>query len=146
MEKQNSNDPVVLYIILRGDLASLNPGKAVAQACHAANKMVKVARTYGHPIHDEMLAEWEAQGDGYGTTITLQRPGMSATEIDDLVRTIGSVVGGAGQSVIFGMLHDPTYPVQDGSFTHLIPLDTCAYVFGRKSVVGPLLASLPLMP
>ena len=30
------------------------------------------------------------------------------------------------------IIHDPTYPLQDGDTTHFIPVDTCGYIFGDK--------------
>ena len=38
MTEVTDNKPY-LYILMRTDLPSLNPGKAMAQAAHAANKM-----------------------------------------------------------------------------------------------------------
>jgi len=35
--------------------------------------------------------------------------------------------------VVAGWVHDPTYPIRDGEVTHLIPLNTCAFVFGTKA-------------
>ena len=33
------------------------------------------------------------------------------------------------------IIHDPTYPLQDGDTTHFIPVDTCGYIFGDKDNV-----------
>jgi len=45
-------DDLILYILLRNDMASMNPGKAAAQACHAANMFtweMDLANTYKDP-------------------------------------------------------------------------------------------------
>jgi hypothetical protein len=125
----------ILYILMRNDLASLNSGKAMAQAVHAGNAVeshfeleMQIASASSNPVEKEKASElsaafhhWKRQtSQGFGTTIVLG--GSMAkikTDIEWLKRN----------DFLAGVVHDPTYPLQDGSVTHLIPLDTCAYVF-----------------
>jgi peptidyl-tRNA hydrolase len=122
---KESNFPI-LYIIMRDDLYSMNPGKRIAQGSHAANAAVKKAREY----EPELLKEWENQtSDGFGTVLTLQAKNMDA--IKDLIERVYAIINIAStskQSGVAGIVHDPSYPIRDGSITHHIPLDTCAYV------------------
>lgn len=134
-------DYVCLFGIMRNDLISLNPGKAVAQGMHAANMMVHLvmrAIANGDTALKTLYDEWSVQaGDqGFGTAIV-----KSGNDRDmRLVVKRAQMFG-----VHAGIVHDPTYPIRDGEVTHLIPLDTCAYVFCRKSVGDALLTHLPLM-
>ena len=122
----------VLFVLMRNDLDSLNSGKAMAQAVHAGNAlethfevmMQNAAATSADTITSELSAafyEWKCQTpQGFGTTIVLGGP-MSRIKVDiEWLQRFGFLAG---------VVHDPTYPLLDGRVTHLIPLDTCAYVF-----------------
>jgi hypothetical protein len=96
-----------LYVLVRTDLDSLTPGKAAAQVAHAAQKF-----SLDYPKESKQHA-----GDlGFGTTVVLgwERHIHFASEF-------------AGYPS--GVIHDPTYPLEDGKFVHKIPLDTCFYVY-----------------
>jgi hypothetical protein len=125
----------VLYILMRTDMVSMNPGKAMAQAAHAGNALethfettIQLAMTSSDPHErekSEMLNaayhQWKNQTpQGFGTTIVLG--GCMALICLDVRRL-------QGFGYLSAVVHDPTYPLVDGSVTHLIPLDTCAYVF-----------------
>lgn len=121
----------VLYILMRTDMESLNPGKAMAQAAHAGNALetrcnreVQVGLLEGN-LSAEMLGDaycaWKHQtSQGFGTTIVL---GGSMSLISMDVKRL------QGLGYLADIVHDPSYPIRDGDVTHLIPLDTCAYVF-----------------
>jgi hypothetical protein len=120
-------------------LASLGPGKSVAQGSHCANQCVADYRKrFPDPSEDDLLALWEAEtGNGFGTTIVLG--------VDE--RKLRSRIGYAQHLGLHaGILHDPTYPLLDGQVLHLIPLDTCGYIFCRKSQGYPVVGDLSLMP
>lgn len=130
------------YILMRNDLDSMNPGKAIAQATHAAsmfeNRMKSLVEQTQDPLF-ENLPEREAQkivelvnlydewkGDrGFGTTITLS---VNISQLERVMRY--------GNSLRDQVL-DPTYPIRDGQVTHLIPLVTCAYVFRDRANMEP---------
>jgi len=121
-----------LYILMRTDLASMNPGKGMAQAAHAANAMIHDWQG------DEDVDNWQAQtSQGFGTTITLAVPTEGA--LVDMV-AIADALGYPA-----ALVHDPSYPVRDGEVTHLLPIDTCGYVFVRDADNPPPgLSILPL--
>lgn len=137
------NDPVILYVLMRNDLKSMTAGRAAAHAAHAANQLVYMAREIGEGTHDidyeKMLQEWEAGGEGFGTTIVLAADMATIQDKIEQALAMDSALVGAG------IVNDPTYPLRDGDTTHFISLDTCAYIFGRLAVVKPLLADLPLL-
>lgn len=57
-----------LYIVMRNDLPSLNPGKLAAQAAHVANVAVKRGDR-------KIVRRWERQTtQSFGTTIVLGAP------------------------------------------------------------------------
>lgn len=128
---------VIQYILMRSDLASLNPGKAAAQACHAANQCVAEIDPRDEKKTD-LLREWEAEtGKGFGTTIVLA--------VDE--RKLRSRIAYAQHLGLHaGILHDPTYPLVDGASVHLIPLDTCGFIFARKGDAFPVVGDLSLYP
>ena len=112
----NKTDPR-LYILMRTDMESMNAGKAMAQAAHAANAFVDKARGSAVDISD-----WTRQTkQAFGTTITLAVPSE-----DEMTKTV--LIADA-MGYLADVIHDPTYPVRDGYVTHLLPINTCAYVF-----------------
>jgi hypothetical protein len=134
----------VLYILMRTDLPSMNPGKAIAQGGHAVSHFMESMRqlgatdnVYQAAVVGNLLKEW--MGDrGFGTKITL---GVTLRQLRfrmDLAAKLPFEI------CIGGEIVDPTYPLRDGDVIHLFPLLTCAYVFGRKAYLAPLLDGLSL--
>ena len=114
-----------LYIIMRSDLESLNPGKAMAQAAHAANAFAHGIQFEGAYLQ-ELYKEWCSSTDQhFGTTIVLDGDDMET--IKDALYSIE--VNDSKREASYGISQDPTYPVSDGRITHLLPLDICAWVF-----------------
>lgn len=135
MSENKTVDPC-LYILMRSDLASLNPGKACAQATHAANQCVHNIRHADDINARSLLRNWEGPR-GFGTCIVLHNT------MDAIRTTIGET---KNAGIIAGIIHDPSYPIRDGEVTHEIPLDTCAYVFGDRDVLAEFLGDFDLMP
>jgi hypothetical protein len=120
-----NDDDLVLYILMRTDLASLNPGKAMAQANHAFGALKQRIRS--NIVRQPDYLAWQQQtAQDFGTAIILggDEGGIQAA-LDSIHRLKLPVVA--------GWVHDPTYPVRDGDATHLVPLNTCAFVFGTKA-------------
>ena len=121
-----------LYILMRSDLDSLNPGKMVAQGAHAANQFV-------HDINGEgaLYDQWSTSTpDGFGVTICLDITGYQLRPVVEFAKNAGFAAG---------VTHDPSYPLSDGQVTHLLPLDTCGYIFGDKDELRPLLGQFGLL-
>lgn len=124
---------LALYVLMRTDLDSMNCGKACAQATHAANQFIHESKST--QAKEKLVKDWEGEsGYGFGTTIIL-----GVTEVE--MRSIIELVSDNFHS---GITHDPSYPLHDGDTLHLIPLDTCAYVFGYKDKLLPFLSELEL--
>lgn len=134
-------DDIRLYILMRTDMASLNPGKAMAQANHAYGAFKKMLRTYPARNPIDLYTEWQKQTDqDFGTTITL---GGSEREIEDVVTFAQNFLS---PNVTAGWVRDPSYPLKDGDTLHLIDVRTCAFVFGKKEDCSSVLAHLTLHP
>ena len=140
------NKEYILYILVRNDLPSLNPGKAMAQAIHAGH-------LFSSKHHkDKAYKEW-ASDRGFGTTVTL------SADFHDINRLVGSHP--AGEWVM-----DPTYPIivprdtyefvditklsapatftKDGQSVILCRKEyTCAYLFGERNIFPQWLFDLP---
>lgn len=88
---------MILYILMRNDLPSMNAGKAMAQASHASAQFAKIMSK-----EDELdYAEWSSEGDGFGTTIVLEG---SLIDIENFMSTSDT---GAYEK---GNIFDETYP------------------------------------
>lgn len=138
-----------LYVLMRSDMDSLNAGKGMAQAAHAANQCVFYIKNTRLPIpsadapiiHDRLfevrsqLARWQ-ESRGFGVSITLdigdERTMRAAVELATRIGLVADVV------------LDPSYPVRDGKVTHLIPVHTCGYVFGPKVLCQMILENFKL--
>ncbi len=128
----------VLYIIMRTDMNSLNPGKAMAQASHAYGALKHRIRS--NLVKQKDYLRWMDQTpQEFGTTIVLgcDEGGINA----HLCR-----VARFHKNLVAGWVHDPTYPLRDGAVTHLIPINTCAFVFGDREDAADALTGLELHP
>lgn len=106
----------VLYIFMRSDMDSMTRGRACAQAAHAANQFAKYVN-----INNEAYRAWYNAGNGFGTTIVLD---VGKADIGAIYTDIEDVLNEQYQLHLngyhIGMVHDDTYPVKDGSVTHLV--------------------------
>ena len=113
--------PQPLFILMRNDLDSLNPGKACAQAAHAANDfMMDMIILDGSTVY-EPFKEWVGEGGTFGTTVVL---GVSEYQLYDILNLANKCKG-----VFSNKILDSTYPIRDGKVVHHIPLVTCGWVF-----------------
>lgn len=116
----------IQYVLMRSDMASQGPGRAAAQAAHCANHFHhEMERQKARGALDEFtLAQYEAwqreTDQGFGTTIVL---GVTEQQMRSAVEILTNM----GYQT--GITHDPTYVLPDGDTVHLIPVDTCAWVF-----------------
>lgn len=151
-----NKEEYVLYILMRTDLPSMNPGKAMAQASHASNKFVFDVKN----MNTNSLSEqtdwlygqaklWQLQTDqGFGTVLVL---GCEKKDIENLM-SLGQM---PSSNYFCGTVTDPTYPyIVDTEIANLIDpskhtIDkqmisdnksvcfrseiTCAYAFSEKS-------------
>lgn len=130
-----------LYILMRGDMVSLNSGKGMAQAAHAANYFVSAMDYVPDMDMRRGAVGWACQTEQqFGTTIVLVVSGEDQlTYVTDAAR---------GMGFPSGVVTDPTYPVRDGAVTHLLPVVTCGFVFTPSRSGAPVraLADLALHP
>ena len=129
----------VLYVLMRNDLDSLTPGKAMAQANHAYGAFKSRIRSH-LPMQRAYLNWMDQTVQEFGTTIVL------AANQKEIEGVIGQVTRFFSESVVSGWVHDPTYPIRDGRQTHHIPLDTCGFVFCTKEEGEEILGHLKLHP
>lgn len=128
-----------LYILMRTDMDSMNAGKAMAQAAHAANMFQTLCADETRGL--EAYNAWFTQTPhGFGTTITLAVP--SEKELFAQIQRAKEL------HLMASVVHDPTYPVRDGKVMHLIPVNTCGFVFVPDPDLAPrtLLPTLSLHP
>jgi hypothetical protein len=139
-----------LYILMRSDLDSLNPGKMVAQGAHAANQFTYRVEAFQEAVDLDgnnpnakqqyvvnLFAQWKTSTpDGFGVTICLDVSGDQLPLVVDAANNFRCIAG---------VTHDPSYPLLDGRVIHSIPLDTCGYVFGDKADLRILLGQFDLL-
>lgn len=134
-------DDLVLYILMRKDMASLNhTGKAIAQAAHAANHAAEsiAQNEFGTSVMAQ-FARWQKQSNqGFGTTLVMggyhsRYGGDKPATIYDIRKTVerSRTIGFAAAVVT-----DPSYPLQDGATMHNFPCETCGWVFGAKEALS----------
>lgn len=129
---------IVLYVLMRTDLASLNPGKAMAQSCHAYGALKNAVRS--NMVLQPTYLEWMNQtAQEFGTTIVL---GGDQGEIEHVLMMAAHTPA----NLIATWVHDPTYPIRDGACIHQIPINACAIVFGRKEDCAMAVYTMELHP
>ena len=161
-----------LYCLMRTDMDSLNPGKAIAQGIHAGHVFTyqmnrlkdQYAQVWTNPIifreYEEMKAEEEVKTHGfYNQNIrnltlfkqwemtSLKTAGFGTTitlDIRDEKTLLDTVTAVRNYGYPAGVAHDDEYPVGDGEITHLVPLNTCGYAFGDKDELAFILGHFEL--
>lgn len=118
-----------LYILMRTDMASMNNGKSDAHAGHAASAfayfyyMKNADLRGGSPEHRDTagMNDWHrCTPQGFGTKLSMSIDEFAMNRIVDNAVSLGFAAE---------VVHDPEYPLIDGNTLHLIPCDTCAWVF-----------------
>ncbi len=71
-----------LYVLMRSDLPSLNPGKAMAHAAHAANQFTF---EYGN---NPNVKRWQQDANGFGTTVCLS---VNKAQLEETVKKAGKM-------------------------------------------------------
>jgi peptidyl-tRNA hydrolase len=134
------------YIIMREDLANMNPGKGIAQGSHAQaafmwDKMHK--EKFASPVEKSAFEDWIEQGHGFGTTIVLSAPLATIEEMVAAARADHLTLYSAG------MVKDTSYPdinYYGKRFVH--STYTCGWFFWHEEVAetkaAQILATLPL--
>lgn len=110
----------VLYLIMRNDIPSMNPGKLAAQAAHVANafefEFNKSSQAKKHL--GKLYKEWKNQTkQGFGTTICL---GANEDQFLFQGRNLRNDYNYLNGS-FSGEVYDPTYPCE-------IPLEVAKYL------------------
>lgn len=117
----------VLYIIMRTDLASMNAGKAIAQGSHIANCAAKQLEITFPDIYEAWAGSTTQH---FGTAIVLN--GGKVEVIQATIDEAESYAYTSKERFVCGMVNDPTYPVRDGSVTHLVNIPVGAYIFAKR--------------
>ena len=162
-ESTMDNDYPALYVFVRTDMPSMNPGKAQAHSGHAANAFVheNVVRPLmaSIPLSMDVLYWMKSTPQGFGTQINLKG------DWNDIVATVASakLAGFCTDLVV-----DPTYPyfvdseivelldpaihtqgpikLENGKFLCFRSEATAAYIFGYKSALEPIVGGFGLHP
>lgn len=107
---------LTVYVLVRTDLPSMNPGKAMAQVHHAGVQMM--AKRHTKKMVQDYVYDGVAQGaDHFNTTIVL---GATSEEIGRCCQAADAW----GEDVVdFGTVVDPSYPfiVESEEIANLIP-------------------------
>lgn len=118
MKKKKLSPEYKLYILMRNDLPSLNAGKAMAQAAHAANAFTA---EWGHY---DSVKEYSNKKHPFGTCIVLSAD--KDTIIQKLRRAQMRDIPPP-----FGPVYDPTYPFNTTTeIAALIP---------KRKLTGPVI-------
>ncbi len=153
----------ILYILVRNDLQSMNPGKAMAQASHATSLCTAKARA-SDSLTNSLWQEWESStSQSFGTVLVLS---VSDAQLAKFASE-ASNLDNSGVAMTWGIVTDPTYPYSTtveianlisatydtlprfnkGAVTHLHRNEiTCGFVFGNKEQLKDLLKDFPLHP
>lgn len=130
------DNPVYLYVLMRQDMDSLRNsiGRCAAQANHAGTAHLHYMRHLS--LDKDLLNEWQEETmQGFGTTIVL-------AVNEDQMHTLHKEAVSKG--IPTQIVNDPEFGIRDGLVTHFISVDTCAWIFGRRDTLKPLLGHLEL--
>lgn len=105
-----------VYVLLRTDLPSMNPGKAAAQVHHAGVQMM--AKHGSQALVKHYVADGVKQGaNHFNTTLVL------GATLPDIIRCGQSAMQLGDAVVVFNTVIDPSYPffVENQEIADLIP-------------------------
>lgn len=150
-------DTPYLYLLIRNDLPSLNPGKAVAHGAHAANMFADQIVHEMYAGHHDSYNRWVAESNlGFGTTIALS---ANRQQIESAVMIADAMGFPAGKAIDTSypyettaeiaklIVHPEAYPpVLRGDKAICFRVEwAAAFVFGNKLDLQPILQHFPLM-
>lgn len=109
-----------LYLIMRGDMPSMNPGKLAAQAAHGASMFHEGANRYKAEVGEMTTAEelgydhwfvgysdWVLSAKDFGTTIVLTATKDEITNIESVFESDALI---KSKHFVFDSIVDPSYP------------------------------------
>ena len=128
-------DYLVCYVLMRRDVPDFVNGKAMAQSNHAGTKMMWDAFKKKDRALRKDILEWLEVADGFGTCLTMEASAADMRQAVSLAQLLGFHAG---------FVDDPTYPIRDGYEIKTLPVTTCAYVFGWKSKLVPVMGRFDL--
>lgn len=110
---------LAVYVLLRTDLPSMNPGKAAAQVHHAGVQMVNKHRAQAL-VRDYITQGMEQGADNFNTTIVL---GATLEQIQHVSAQANQLNHNV---VVLDTVTDPSYPffVENAEVADLIPEST----------------------
>lgn len=130
-------DPFICYVLVRTDVPNFMWGKTAAQTHHNGMHMMYDAMQKKDRKLFADIEEWASVTDqGFGTVLTLAVDAADMRQAVSLAELLG---------LHAGVTHDPTYPILDGDKCHTLPVDTCAYVFGKKSKCAAVVGTFDLL-
>lgn len=129
------DDPVIAYVLVRVDAPDFNIGKACAQTHHCGTQMTEDLLRKEDTELETLYKEWQ-EDRTFGTVLTVA---VNASELRQAV-SLAQLMG-----LHSAITHDPTYPIRDGDKFILSPVDTCGYVFGRKSICHKVVGKFNLL-
>lgn len=153
---------LAVYVLVRNDLPSMNPGKAMAQVHHAGVQMMAYAQRYNSILVKDYIAQGVEQGaKDFNTTLVLS---ASLSQIQNAVGIAEKIMG-----VPCGIVEDPSYPFfvepelasfveKDSGVTRIGPSGnkelfvrpeiTCAWLLVDRndSIMRSVVGAMPLHP
>lgn len=132
----NLDDPVICYVLVRTDTpGAASIGRMCAQTHHNGTEMTEDLLEKDFPDLNKLYAEWKDDRK-FGTVLTLAVTAAQMRQAVSLAQLLG---------LHSKVTHDPTYPIADGDRYTTAPVDSCAYIFGRKSSCQPVVGLFPLL-
>lgn len=130
-------DPIIAYVLVRVDAPDFNVGKACAQTHHCGTQMTEeiLPKLADDAELAALYRDWK-EDRTFGTVLTLA---VTAAEMRQTI-ALANLLGLHANTT-----HDPTYPIRNGDGMLTAPVDTCAYIFGRKSRCAPAVGRFDLL-
>lgn len=125
------------YFIPRTDMASMTPGRMMAQCSHGSHQIFKdieeweAINSKAYPI--QKFDEWRTEAHGFGTAIILS-PNENIDQVTDFQNM--KMCFERNEYVMCNIVVDPEYFVKDGDTVHIVPnVVTGIYFFGTKEIL-----------
>lgn len=117
-----------LYIFLRNDVESMNPGKAVAQGSHATSAFELTLQQMNDSYWNTVASKWRDGGPA-GRTLVFGANGDKFFDLKNIFKREEARRLADFKDFLAGSYTDPTYPIRDGEVTHVTEFNSALWVF-----------------
>ena len=132
--ENRDNSEIILYIMVRTDLASMTPGRVAAQVSHATSSFHEHVSHHISNYQDGLVERWRSENGVFGKTVVLQ-----VYNDNDISKMANAM---AKEFDPVGIVTDQSYVIRDGQVNITVPMVTCGFFLTSKQICDRVACSV----